>query len=165
MLVRISDILPPSFGVTCPSSSLLVYAERGLFSTQVNWNEPVATDNSGFPPVVSSNYKPLQRLNQGSHVIIYNAVDQSENRASCIFIVTVQGWYISMNLFLINQFGFSLDVAARYSVCVLNVEKMTMQSLGGQQMFVPLNTHDAFCLNVPVSWLIFSFYRQSECNI
>ena len=90
-LVHIADILSPTFGATCPTSLLVVYAERGLFSAQVNWNEPVATDNSGVPPAVTSNYKPLQRLSQGTHVIVYTAVDQSRNNATCSFTVAVTG--------------------------------------------------------------------------
>ncbi|XP_078342994.1 LOW QUALITY PROTEIN: sushi repeat-containing protein SRPX2-like [Oculina patagonica] len=83
------DILPPTFGATCPASLLIVYAERGLFSALVNWTEPVATDNSGFQPVVTSNYQPLQRLSQGTHVITYTAVDQSGNKATCSFAIEV----------------------------------------------------------------------------
>ncbi len=68
-----------------------MYAERGLFSAKVSWNKPVATDNSGVPPTVTSNYQPLQRLHQGTHVIIYTAVDQSGNNATCSFTFTVTG--------------------------------------------------------------------------
>lgn len=84
-LVHFADIHPPTFGATCPSSPLtvyaesglfsaavnwtepaatdnLVYAERGEFSAQVNWNEPVATDNIGATPSLASNYKPVKGL-------------------------------------------------------------------------------------------------------
>ena len=87
----IADVRAPSFGVTCPASSILAYAERGRFSAQVNWTEPVATDNSGVPPAVTSNYQPPQGLSQGIHVIIYTAVDQSGNTATCDFTVKVVG--------------------------------------------------------------------------
>jgi len=86
-----ADILPPTFGATCPSSSLVVYAEHGLFSAQVNWTEPAATDNSGILPAVTSNHQPLQRLSQGIHVITYTAVDQSGNKATCNFTIDVIG--------------------------------------------------------------------------
>jgi len=68
-----------------------VYAERGEFSAQVNWNEPVANDNIGATPSLSSNYKPPQRLSQGTHIIVYTAVDQSGNRATCNFTIDVIG--------------------------------------------------------------------------
>jgi len=90
-LVHLADILPPTFGATCPSSPLVVYAERGLFSAQVNWTEPNATDNSGILPAVTSNHQPLQRFYQGTHVITYTAVDQSENKATCTFTISVRG--------------------------------------------------------------------------
>ena len=85
------DVFPPTFNDTCPTSPLLVYAERGFYSAQVNWNEPVATDNLGDAPSLTSNYKPPQRFSQGTYVIIYTAVDQSGNRATCTFAVEVLG--------------------------------------------------------------------------
>ena len=68
-----------------------MYAERDKFSAQVIWNEPNATDNSGAAPSLSSNYKPPQRFSQGTHVVTYTAVDQSGNRATCIFAIKVIG--------------------------------------------------------------------------
>ena len=62
-----------------------------MFSTQVNWNEPNATDNSGTIPSLSSNYKPPQRFSQGTHVITYTAVDQSGNSVTCTFAIKVIG--------------------------------------------------------------------------
>ena len=57
----------------------------------MNWTEPVATDNSGVAPTVTSNYQSPQRFIQGTHVIIYTAVDQSGNNATCKFHVQVLG--------------------------------------------------------------------------
>jgi len=68
-----------------------VYAEREKFSALVNWTEPVAIDNSGITPTVTSNYQPPQRFSQGSHVITYTAVDQSGNKATCTYVVKVVG--------------------------------------------------------------------------
>ena len=91
ILVHLADNLPPTFGATCPSSPSVVYGDRGLSSAQVKWTEPVATDNSGVPPIVTSNYQPLQRFDQGTHVITYIAVDQSGNKATCNFTIYVIG--------------------------------------------------------------------------
>ena len=90
-LFHITDVSPPTFGVTCPAIPLQVFAERGLFSAQVSWNEPVATDNSGVPPTVTLNYQPPQRFSQGTHVIMYTAEDQSANKATCSFSIQVIG--------------------------------------------------------------------------
>ena len=89
--VHITDVSPPTFLATCPASPSLLYAERGLFSAHVNWSKPVATDNSGVPPSVKSNYQPPQRFSQGTHVIIYTAEDQSGNKATCSFTIEVIG--------------------------------------------------------------------------
>ena len=92
------DVLPPTFGASCQSSPLVVYAERGLFSAQVNWTEPVATDNSAVQPTVTSNYQPLQRFDQGTYVIVYTAVDQSGNEANCSFAIKVIGIFLTFVL-------------------------------------------------------------------
>ena len=91
VVVLFLDSQPPSFGVSCPGSSLLTYAERDMFTALVNWTEPVATDNSGVAPTVTSNYQSPQRFSQGTHVITYTAVDQSGNKATCTFTVKVIG--------------------------------------------------------------------------
>lgn len=87
-IINCTDILPPSFGATCPQSPLLIYAERGRFSADVNWTEPVAIDNSGVV-AVTSNYQPPRRFNQGTHLITYSAEDQSGKRAMCSFTIKV----------------------------------------------------------------------------
>ena len=87
----ISDSTPPTFGVSCPGGPLLWYAEQDKFSALVNWTEPVAIDNAGVTPTVTSNYQTPQRFSQGSHVITYTAVDQSGNKATCTFTVKVVG--------------------------------------------------------------------------
>lgn len=113
LCASIADVQSPSFGVTCPASSFLAYTELGRFSAQVNWTEPVATDNSGVPPAVTSNYQPPQRLSEGIHVIMYTAVDQSGNTATCDFTVKVVGKRILACIvkFIYSYlFGFSLKL-------------------------------------------------------
>lgn len=113
LCASIADVQSPSFGVTCPPSSFLAYTELGRFSAQVNWTEPVATDNSGVPPAVTSNYQPPQRLSEGIHVIMYTAVDQSGNTATCDFTVKVVGKRILACIvkFIYSYlFGFSLKL-------------------------------------------------------
>lgn len=102
--VRLFDILAPSFGVTCPSGPLLAYARRDSFSALVNWTEPVATDNSGVKPRVTSNYQSPQWFGQGTHVIRSTAVDQSGNKATCVFTVTVIGNEM-LKIFLKSCYG------------------------------------------------------------
>ncbi|XP_073228316.1 sushi repeat-containing protein SRPX2-like, partial [Porites lutea] len=98
-----SDIDPPSFGSTCPSSPLIFYAERDKFSALVDWTEPVAADSSGVSPLMMSNYRSPERFNQGTHVITYTAVDQSGNKATCNF--TVQVLVINCTLLSVNPNG------------------------------------------------------------
>ena len=70
---------------------MIAYAEWDKFSVVVNWTEPVATDNSGLSPKVTANYHSPQRFGEGAHLIVYNAMDQSGNKATCTFAVVVTG--------------------------------------------------------------------------
>ena len=70
---------------------MIAYAEWDKFSAVVNWTEPVATDNSGLSPKVTTNYHSPQRFGKGAHVIVYTAMDQSGNKATCAFTVVVTG--------------------------------------------------------------------------
>ena len=75
---------------------LLVYTESGQFSAVVNWKVPVATDNSGIPPEVRSNFQdPQQRMVEGSHMVIYSATDMSGNKALCSITIKVVGRRVS----------------------------------------------------------------------
>ncbi|XP_044165691.1 low-density lipoprotein receptor-related protein 4-like isoform X3 [Acropora millepora] len=87
--INCTDSEAPSFGVSCPRSLLLSYAEKGTFSALVNWTNPVATDNSGLTPKVTSNFQSPQTFSQGNHVITYTAEDKSGNKATCTFTVKV----------------------------------------------------------------------------
>ena len=84
-------IIHSSFNVPCPTSPLVAYAERETFSAEVNWTVPTAIDNSGFEPSINSNYHPPQRFLQGNYIVIYSAVDQSGNKATCRFTIEVIG--------------------------------------------------------------------------
>ena len=87
-----SDVLPPSFGDSCPMEPLLVHTESGQFSAVVAWTVPVATDNSGIPPNVTSNFMdPPHRMAEGTHVVIYTATDISGNKKLCSITIKVVG--------------------------------------------------------------------------
>ncbi|XP_068737640.1 uncharacterized protein [Montipora capricornis] len=83
------DVERPSFGVTCPSSDIKRYADKGTNYTTVTWNPVIATDNSGVAPNVSASgvenvyYK-------GKSLVTYIARDEAGNNKSCKFYVTVE---------------------------------------------------------------------------
>ena len=94
-----ADVLPPSFGASCPMEPLLVYTESGQFSAVITWTVPFATDNSGIPPEVTSNFKdPPHRMVEGPHVVIYTATDESGNKKLCSITIKVVGkWFSGIN--------------------------------------------------------------------
>ena len=102
---------------------MIAYAEWDKFSSLVNWTEPVATDNSGLSPKMTTNYHSPQRFDKGAHVIAYTAMDQSGNKATCTFTVVVTG--ITNYLFGVTYImPFSLprasppDVSLSMKICV-----------------------------------------------
>ena len=109
-----------------------MYAERGLFSAQVNWSEPVATDNSGVPPSVTSNYKPLQRFDQGTYMVIYTAMDQSANNATCSLTIVVTGNEMFQGLSSSYPSSSSLSSSSSLLLLLVNFSILTL----AQTMFL-----------------------------
>ncbi|XP_078690832.1 uncharacterized protein LOC144921571 isoform X2 [Branchiostoma floridae x Branchiostoma belcheri] len=80
------DIERPRFSY-CPQD-IRVYADRGSTETFVNWTLPVAEDNSGEPPSLTSNICPCV-LPVGEHDVVYVATDGAGNQQTCEFTVKV----------------------------------------------------------------------------
>lgn len=86
-----TDVEPPRF-LNCPSRQT-VYAQKGKTTVTVSWALVKATDNDMFPitPQPRPNVKSTHEFAEGSHTVIYTAMDQSRNKAFCYFRVNVRG--------------------------------------------------------------------------
>ena len=86
-----TDVQSPTF-LNCPSKRT-VYAQRGKTTATVSWALVKATDNDMFPiiPQPRPNVKSTYEFAEGSHTVIYTAMDQSRNKAFCYFRVNVRG--------------------------------------------------------------------------
>lgn len=82
------DIESPSFGSTCPTG-ILATADEGKNYTEPSWPPVVATDNSGIKPVVTT-VGIRAKYYEGKHLIVYNAIDATENRKLCRFYLSVE---------------------------------------------------------------------------
>ncbi|XP_071943766.1 uncharacterized protein [Antedon mediterranea] len=80
----IDDEIPT---LNCPEDIYQV-ASTGKNSSNVTWNEPVATDNSG-ENTLTSDYKSGSMFYFGETVVAYTIVDPSGNSNSCSFTVNV----------------------------------------------------------------------------
>ena len=81
-----SDTSPPVV-TGCPSS-FFVNVMPGNTAAQVEWVEPIASDNSGTV-FTTSTHSPPTVLPPGSTTIIYTFTDPAGNQQTCRFIVTV----------------------------------------------------------------------------
>ncbi|KAJ8021267.1 Hyalin [Holothuria leucospilota] len=84
-MVTVIDITPPSFN-NCPSDiSNTATSPNGAI---VEWQRPTASDNSA-QVAVTGNFEPGDQFDIGDTMVLYTAVDNSGNSASCEFTVTV----------------------------------------------------------------------------
>ena len=76
----------------CPEN-VEVSANPDNDTTLVDWSVPVAVDNSGFIPNLSSDpaLVPPARFPMGLTIVTYRAEDLSNNVAFCKFYVMVTG--------------------------------------------------------------------------
>ena len=69
---------------------MVFYATKCSSSALLNWIEPVATDNSGHVSIGYPAIRPPVNLSIGLYNVLYSAIDDNENQASCTFIVQVK---------------------------------------------------------------------------
>ena len=78
--------------MSCPAD--IVFNEATGNELRVSWNLPVATDNSGNPPEVTSNKQPGSLfLVPSSYEVTYKATDQTGNFSYCSFRITINCKY------------------------------------------------------------------------
>ena len=89
------DTTPPDL-TSCPSD-VHKTVEAGISRIQVSWEEPSASDISGFVKLVDATHNSGEMFEVGSTRVSYTFVDGSNNMASCDFTVIVfEGIYSSL---------------------------------------------------------------------
>ena len=74
---------------SCPSDIIL--KDVVVSEERVNWYRPNATDNSGFPPSITSNRQSGELFAvPGAYEIVIRAQDGSGNTATCSFRITLE---------------------------------------------------------------------------
>ncbi|KAJ8041572.1 Hyalin [Holothuria leucospilota] len=81
------DTVPPTIS-NCPDD-IVVTVELGQMGTTVSWEEPTATDISGFAMLSSRSRPPNDFFSLGPNQVTYVFIDASNNAATCTFTVTV----------------------------------------------------------------------------
>ncbi len=69
---------------------MFIQADKGLGTTTVYWNVPIADDDDGAV-TLTSNYSPGDSLPVGVTVVTYHAVDINGNYVNASFTITVGG--------------------------------------------------------------------------
>ena len=76
----------------CPSD--IAIDDVTTTSIRVHWQSPTATDNSGVEPSVTSSRLSGDIFSvPGSYVVLFEAQDQSGNRATCSLRITLKRKY------------------------------------------------------------------------
>ncbi|XP_071494425.1 CUB and sushi domain-containing protein 3-like [Diadema antillarum] len=86
-----TDIQPPNFNSSCPSE-IRIFAPMGTTSGIVNFQDPIASDNSGNVHVskLNDHYRPGSLFPEGETVIGYLATDAAGMTTRCEIIITVE---------------------------------------------------------------------------
>jgi len=85
--VTLNDIYPPVFD-SCPTN-LVLDANINNCAAVANWTEPIASDNCGFEPTLTSNFANGSTFPIGTTTVTYTATDEGGNESTCSFDVTV----------------------------------------------------------------------------
>ncbi|XP_022109740.1 uncharacterized protein LOC110989561 isoform X3 [Acanthaster planci] len=85
--VTVTDAQDPVF-TNCPGNLSANTAMDQAIATGVIWTPPTASDNDPLLQT-TNNYDPPANFSIGVHIVNYTAVDRANNKATCIFTVTV----------------------------------------------------------------------------
>ena len=86
------DTEPPTCGF-CPTDISIGNATGS--EIRVNWDRPVCTDNSGNPPIVTSNRQSgSQFVVPSSSEVLYTVRDDANNENFCSFRITIESEYL-----------------------------------------------------------------------
>ncbi|XP_021343452.1 prolow-density lipoprotein receptor-related protein 1-like isoform X2 [Mizuhopecten yessoensis] len=89
MIVRILDTTKPVF-VSSPNDTIVTVFAEDIHGAPAFWTNPVAYDNSGFPPTITTNNRTNGALlPPGFHEVRYKALDRAANSESIKFYVNV----------------------------------------------------------------------------
>ena len=86
--------------LNCPSA-ITDYTPTST-TVSVTWTEPTATDNDNLASLMT-NIQPGTPLGVGASDVIYTAVDDSANSATCTFQITILGEMFVENGFCVQQ--------------------------------------------------------------
>ena len=78
--------------------SIVVNTDPGLPIAVVSWQHPSASDNSGEPVTITSNFNSGDTFPIGTTTVTYTATDTSGNAESATFTITVTGKILSLCL-------------------------------------------------------------------
>ena len=78
--------------------SIVVNTDPGMPTAVASWQQPSATDNSGEPVTISSNFNSGDTFPIGITTVTYTATDTSGNEESATFTITVSGKILSLCL-------------------------------------------------------------------
>ena len=81
--------------------SLVVNTDSGMPTAVVSWQQPSATENSGEPVTIFSNFNSGDTFPIGVTTVTFTATDTSGNANSARFTITVTG-----KMFLEQRYSF-----------------------------------------------------------
>ena len=79
--------------IKCPEN-IVNNTKPGSPNATVVWSDPIVTDNSGQDVTFFGDEHSGSTFDIGSHVVIYNATDSSNNTNYCNFTIQVIGKYL-----------------------------------------------------------------------
>lgn len=89
ILSVLRDNVPPVFDF-CPID-FPVYTEVGSTNGTIFWAEPIASDATGLPVTLTSNYASGETYSIGNLTVQVTATDTFNNTASCNFTIELIG--------------------------------------------------------------------------
>lgn len=173
--IEIYDDEPPNV-LKCPTT---IEVSSDDVEEPAYWEEPEFQDNSGFPVRIRKSHEPGALFTAGRHIVTYEAYDEYNNRAECVFDVimtrntcpyypapangafTCDDWLYGQicQAFCNERYDF-VEQPAQYYVCNADSEWVTMPD----SMRIPWPDCTRPALPEKIRHMMKGFYYRGDCN-
>ncbi|XP_072168935.1 hyalin-like [Diadema setosum] len=85
-IIEVDSTAPQIIGCPADITRTLTLEQN---TVQVFWTAPMASDNSGNAPTITSNFAPGDSFGLGEWLVVYTVTDEAGNSVQCTFTITV----------------------------------------------------------------------------
>ncbi|XP_072045209.1 hyalin-like [Amphiura filiformis] len=160
--VNQKDTISPEI-VGCPSD-IYKTVEIGTSPIYVSWDEPVASDISGYAELFRATHKPGEEFDVGSTLVSYTYMDGSNNTATCRFYIQISGLDTRAPTIILCPSNVTAAIDEGSLGAIVNWEEPSAEDASGNVMLL-IQTHSSGTFFTIGTTIVSYIFRDNANNM